>query len=242
MKLWTITLAHCLPDILKFSLKRFRETTTEQSELVIVDHHWPKDYWETRRLVLAAAEFYGAKLMSPYRNLGGHGGLSWALKELPIEDNDLVCIYDPDSNPRTKGWDTAMLDVLRADTSTAALFLMQGGALAAPNRVWRDETIAGHAVSYPTPYSVTNVAIVRASFYLECGMTVGGRRPFYGYVEDWMSEAAKRLSVRMGYMKDFWEDNHPIAHDEAYTRWKFAHAHHNTFMGNFAEFLAKEQT
>lgn len=138
-------------------------------------------------------------------------------------------------------WDAAMIKVLHADPSIAALFLMQGSALAAPGRTWKDETIDGIRVSFPMPYSVTNVAIVRASFYQECGMTVGGRRPYYGYVEDWMHAAVQRLGVRTGYMKDFWEEPHPIAHDQEYTEWKFAHAHHNTFGGNFAEFLQRRE-
>lgn len=235
--LYTITLGHVLPEILETALRRYRETAELESEHILVDHHWPLDYWKTRHKILDLAEKYGCRVMSPLENLGGHGGVSWVLKNLPLKPEDVVIGYDSDSNPAVSGWDKAAIDVLSADPSLAIVSLASEFFWATPGRDHTEEKIAGHTVVFPDDYAVQNVTILKGSYCLAVG-EIRGLRNFYGYTENIMWAETKKRGWRMGWLKDYHEDHCPIPHHPWYVDWKWAHAHHNTHSGNFDEYVA----
>jgi len=101
MKLWTLTNAHVYSEVLKSSLTRYYLTAGATSEHVIIDHHWPMSYWQNRREILSIAERFRCRVISPYENMGGHGGYKWGLAQLPLKDEDVVIIFDGDASLAT---------------------------------------------------------------------------------------------------------------------------------------------
>lgn len=236
MKLWGLTSAYCDSQILNETMKQLELTCKLKFEHVILDHHWPIDYWGSKRHLHAIAEKYGKRVITPFKNLGGHGGYKWALYEIPADDTDLVIIVDGDAFPKDYGWDEAAVRILNSEQKIAAVYLSDERVYAAPNRTWTRREIAGVNYAVCSNYSVTDIAIARVGFLRKA---MAGYGAFYGYVEEPIWKAAREMGYETGYLSDYWQAPHPIPHPEIYTRWKVEHAHRFTFPGNFDEYLKK---
>lgn len=238
-RLWLVTLAHNRQQIIYESLHQVTETIALPWEKVIVDHHWPKDYWKTKNALMKMARFFDYRMITPYENLGAHGGYTWALKQLPLGKDDFVAFCDSDVWPLTPGWDIAALHVLKGAADVVSVSLWHERAANVPGRTWKTESVDGIVITWPDTYSVTDITVVRASWLLEHGYPQG-LRPFYGFVENTMFDIARRHGKRCVYLKNYEEMAfHPGEPDPDYAAWKVAHAHEKTFHGNFAEWLKR---
>ncbi len=236
MKLWMLTSCHVDAKILEFSMERLRATTKLPFEHVFLDHHWPEDYWQTRHKVLEVAEKYNCRVMSNYQNLGGHQGYNWSLGQLPLQNNDLIVTYDPDSNPITEGWLEAMVEAMEADKNLAYLSLLPN--VIHKNRIWNPETISGTGIKICyNVLDMVNVTIWRMSFLTKTKGILGNS--WYGHIESQMAQQARYLSLKHAFLYDYREDECPIPHTEKYVQWKKDVA----FGGcnqNFAEYLCNK--
>jgi hypothetical protein len=231
-----ITLTYLDLPLLEFSLERFYATSSlYQKEHILIDHHWPLDYWNHRHGVLRLAEKYGCKVMSPYRNLGGHGGYNWAIKNLPIDPHDIVITYDGDSNPVSYGWDFALVSLLTHDPAYAAASLFIDAELSTQDWM-RYTTRAGLDVMKPkVGIEMINVTAWRAQFIQQV-QGIQGEHRFYGQIEAPMFELMKTHQKLHGYLADYKEVPRPFQPDARYQAWKDAHVR-DYFRGNFDEWL-----
>lgn len=239
MKLWTITLCHNPIEQISVGMHAYYSTTILPSTThILVDHHWPIDYWAHRRRLLELAEQYSCYLMTPYENLGGHEGYNWVLRNLPLENDDLVIGYDGDSYPITPKWDMAFLQVME-DPSLAAcsLNLKYLDSL----RPWKKTDDAnGIEVVLPAgdnENEMFNVTIWRYSFLKENGL-FQALCPFYGHVEIPMQNLIRKKGFRHVYLKNYFEDHNPIPNNSDYVGWKDAHVR-GKFLGNFKNWVQR---
>lgn len=240
MKTWMITLTHLDIALLGASLERVYETKTAPNvEHILLDHHWPIDYWKHRHAVLDLAEGLGCKVMSPYENLGGHGGLNWTLRNIPFADDDLLLGVDGDAYPATPGWDQALIDSMLGDAELGALSLFLPWA---GTKEWRElQSPAPHKIVTPASNGIEmiNITCWRGHFLRKIGL-FKAHYEYYGQVEIPMMQALRARGMQHGYLRDFVEDPRPFEPDARYVKWKHRHARvdsEGTYLGNFNQYL-----
>lgn len=244
MKTWIVSPCYMRLSIIEKSLAAFYETVDEKWETpyehILLDHHWPLDYWDHRHQILRLAHVYGCRVMSPYKNLGGHGGFNWVCSQLPLGDNDLVLGFDPDSFPATKGWNNAMIRALRDDAGYAGVSLWIEADLY--TKKWKDlPSSSGLRVVAPADREteMINISIWRWSF-LRRIQGYRSRNAFYGDVEVELTKSYKETGLRHGYLRDFKEVERltrlPDHGEPSYVEWKAAHVS-GKFPGNYDAYL-----
>jgi hypothetical protein len=238
MKVWVTTLAYLDLPVLEMALEQYAKTAVPvKGEYILLDHHWPLNYWKHRHRLLELAEKYNCRVMSPYENLGGHGGNNWLIQNLPVRNEDLIITYDADSNPQTVGWN-AMLVKAMEDPSYAAISLTINADLLTKDWV-TEETTSGVAVKRPrNGIEMMNITAFRASFLRLIGGFKGPRR-FYGFVEGHLHQSMQAMGLKHGYLVDAYENLKPIEPHPQYQEWKRNHVT-GTFPGNFDQW-AKEK-
>lgn len=232
MKLYTITVCHMEPEIVAWSLMRFRRTTSIlPDDWTLLNNQWPLNRKRTSADLAAAASLVNADYLSATNNLGGVGGFNDVLDSLDIYEDNLVLLYDPDSNPLQQGWLEAMIDVMKADLTLGYVSLLDKRKV---DHKWTYETIAGHKVSFIPYPEMWNVTLFRGSA-LDKGLLADSdkwKAPFYGHVETAMFRHVRAKGMRNGYMFDFREGPCPLEHPLTYRQWKVEHAA-GRYPGNF---------
>lgn len=238
MKVWVTTLAYLDFPVLEVALDQYKKTAIlEHSEHILVDHHWPINYWWFRHRLLDTAMYFKCKVVSPYENLGGHGGNNWLLKNLPMSDNDLMICYDADSNPQTIGWD-AMLATAMEDKAYAAVSLTINADLLTKDWV-HEVTSSGIEVKRPRHgIEMMNITGFRVGFLRAIGGFQSPRK-FYGFVEGHLFKKMNEMGLKHGYLVDAFENLKQIEPHPQYQEWKRNHVM-GTFPGNFDQW-AKEK-
>lgn len=241
---YAITLVHCEPEVLAFSLGKALRTNDQHIpiELVnnwfVVPHHWPIDpvnfTWKTRVI----GGLVDAAFLMPDRNRGGHGGLTWALEQFDWNDQDYILIYDPDSNPVSQNWIRAMIATLDEEPNLGYVSLLPEACV---DRPWTFKNVAFHKVAFLDRPEMINVTLFRGAVLKNGIQSCRPSSPYYGHVEPWLSDHAQKLGYRNGYLYDFREARCPIPHPQVYTDWKYAHAF-GGFSGNFSEYLKRNSS
>lgn len=226
-----ITVCHMMPEIIAFSLTRGHRTMgLEPDSWLIVNNHWPIKELETADYLEKLAKIVHGEIHMPHQNLGGHGGINFAVTKLKaLEKTDLILTYDPDSNPINPGWLKAMKEVLDADPSIPYISLMH--SVCVDHRPWLMREVAGHRVASDPEPEMFNVTLWRAEHLM-----VGLRAPceYYGGIE---ADLFRVRKLKGSYMFDFREDPCPIHHPQIYTDWKDAHGRLGTYRGNFDQYV-----
>lgn len=244
MKLFIIVCCHMDKKIIHHSIERFLETVQDRSlitEFVMVDNHWPLNKQETsvyvKELGLILNDLFPTRVIKPERNLGGQGGINYALEYLKtkytIASNDLILIYDPDSHPNAINWLESMIDVLKADSLVAYASLTHI-AIIDNDRDRSIEVIGSHRVSIYSRPEMFNVTMFKAWFLFDEGMLANST--YYGHVETPMYYKCKKMGAKNVYLTDCIELNNPIPHPIEYTNWKRLHAY-GQYKGNFDEYV-----
>jgi hypothetical protein len=234
MRVFVISLCHMEPTIIAYSLTQAIMTMgmdCRNPHWVLVDHHWPKEKEATSEVLERLSDLVLGEVISPEKNLGGHGGYNFAVQYLidqyELQDDDLVLSYDPDSNPLTHGWLTALIKVMKSDLSLDYLSLMPEKIK--NNRAWVIEEIAGHRVAKDSQPEMINVTLWRAKCIKQKVTSVC---QYYGNIESHMWSRG----FKNAYLIDFKEEDNPIPHYPLYTEWKLKHSTHQ-YAGNFDQYF-----
>jgi hypothetical protein len=245
MKKYIITVAHMDYNIINHSIGRFLDTNQTLppsiTEWVFVDNCWPIDKDKTSEAInhmVGTLNNYdiNATVIKPDKNLGGHGGINYALDYLKekhsIDYDDLILIYDPDSNPEKSGWLEALIDVMSIDKNFGYVSLTHTAI---------KDNFSGHTPDkvgtynvYTTKLDMWNVTMFRAGFLMSEGMLAASK--FYGFVETVMHEKCLKEWRKHGYLADYFEIENPVPHPKEYADWKRLHAG-KIFEGNFDEYI-----
>lgn len=238
MKVWTTTLAYLDLLVLGTALNQYQATTKPvHYQHILLDHHWPIHRWQHRRKILELAENYKCKVMSPYENLGAHGGNNWLLQNIPMDNEDIMICYDADSNPQTVLWDV-MLQAAMEDLSYAAVSLTINADLLTKDWI-HETTTSGINVKRPkNGIEMMNVTAFRVGFLRAIG-GFSGPRKYYGFIEGRLFERMRAMGLKHGYLVDAYENLKPIEPHPQYQEWKRNHVM-GTFPGNFDQW-AKEK-
>jgi hypothetical protein len=229
MKVYMITVCHMLPEIISYSLIRAIRTMGRfPDHWVLIDNCWPIEKEMTSFCVKRAAQMVGADLVVMSKNVGGHGGFNVGIdyfkNKYQIEDEDLILLYDPDSNPLTYNWLNVMAEVMDGKKNINNLSLLHPDIM--PKRKWNIEIINRHKFATSAMPEMYNVTCFRYSFLKKLGEFKGNG--FYGGVETLNFSGLSN----QGYLYDYLEYFCPIPHDPLYNKWKSAHAS-GQFKGNF---------
>lgn len=238
MKTWVVTLTHTDLSLLESSLKSFYETATGGYEHILLDHHWPIDYWAHRHAILRLAEKYGCKVMSNYENVGGHGGLNWVMRNLPLADDDLVMNFDGDSFPVNPGWDVAMTKAM-SDHRFGYVSLFIDVDLNCKHWPEEPSTSGIKMVRAGTGIEMINISMFRYSFLKEVGL-LQAQYKYYGQVEAPMMALLQQRGLKHGYLADFKEVGRAYHPNQVYTDWKRDHVS-GIFPGNFREYYERSR-
>lgn len=242
MTLFNITVCHMEPEIVAWSLMRYKRTTSVlPANWIMLDNAWPINKVHVLPNLLSTSRLVDSTVIVAEKNLGGHGGVTYALEELKkrvtVSPSDYVLIYDPDSNPVTDKWLESMIKVLNTDLTVGYVSLLGNWMT---DRPWTFEEIGGQKVAFLSYPEMWNVTLFRASL-LDKGMQSDAAKwgaEFYGHVEPPMFRYARENGMRNGYMFDCREDKCLIPHPRAYSNWKQEHAY-GKFRGNFDQYCSE---
>lgn len=234
-----VTLSHCRPEVLEFGLSQFYATAGIPEDFrahFVVDHHYPIHKAKTSREVESIAKKYKCRVLTPHRNMGGHGGFNWAFHHNEVQELewDIICGYDPDSNPIQPGWLPAMANVLRDPEGKVAYCSLTHEHIR-PNHRWTVEQIGGETVQFAERPDMYNVTSWRRDFLVQT-QGLHALKSLYGHVELAMDAKRAQLKVRHAHLQNYLETLCPVPHDTIYNDWKAAHAFLG-FNGNFDEWV-----
>jgi len=244
--IYWISVFHMRPEVIKSAFSQIREMTTDAERaridrMVFVDHHYPVRKAECSKLVEELGRYWKAEIYSPLTNLGGHGGVSFALNYLKPTSNDLVFVVDPDSFPTSQGWVTACLDAFAEDNKKP--FQSLGSVSLTDERLthwdwprYLEPQRSGPRLAFLPRAEMINMSVWRASV-LKKGFLANSQ--FYGHMETAMWAEEQRKGMRHAYLVDYKERTNPIPHDEIYTAWKHDHAR-GDYPGNFDQYVKEK--
>lgn len=238
----TITLGFAPSRIWRRSLEQYRATRNPDLAFdhYFVDQHYPVDKERNRVENRAACEAFGVKVLDPGRNLGLHAGFNWALDQINPAPGDIIIAYDSDMFPTTPGWDMALVRSIWGDPKGKAVWAsLMHDHVTSPDDLDVAETRLADGF-------IKIHAIRRAIMNSTCAFSydwlrrVGGLTEpcaFYGHLE---SAMFSRLGEGQWVFVEGWSDSALLRneHDEAYTQYKWVHAHLRGFAGDFESWLA----
>jgi hypothetical protein len=230
-RLFGITVAHCESEVLEHGLTKFVATSgVDPEKYYVVDHHWPinHDLTSMKVRLIAKTIISATIVVSPEKNLGGHGGFTYGVEQMNkahnLQDEDLIIGYDPDSNPLTPNWLVAMVKAMTDSPQLTSISLMHEHIVERP---WKLTEVNGIKLATLPHPEMFNATIWRYKALKE-GLKGQG---FYGHVE-----AAMFKPGTHAYLYDYRETVCPIHHPQIYNDWKSAHAF-NGYAGNFDEYV-----
>lgn len=241
MTVYAITLCFNKPSVVEASLRRFYATKNPSLEVrhVLVDQCYPMPSRSavTAKLMALAAEF-NCILIHPGRNMGLHHGWNWAMNQLPLQPEDILIGYDPDSNPISHGWDMALATAL-SDPKVGWASLMNTRCEPELRERGFTERMIQHVQVWRAHRPVVNsICAWRASFLLAAG---GLQEPtnYYGHLEAAMWAHLEKQGLEWVFLPG-WRENDELRNmaDREYLLYKWSHAHLGSWPGDFESFLA----
>lgn len=235
MKTYLISVCHTNPTVIFAGFSNIEATIDDfkPDQKILVDHHYPLNYWETKRKLVNIAQVFGYNIISPIKNLGAHKGFSWALNQINLQPDDIILGIDPDCNIVTRGWAQAMVNVFNEAPYIGSLSLYLD-AITHNKDQWIKETIAGTTVGFLNKPEMFNVTGWRGDFLLKSG-GLKALMGFYGHVEVAMRHEAQTHGFKQGYLLDYRETFNQVPHDEEYNKWKGLHV--GGYQKNFDDYV-----
>lgn len=228
MRVYVITLGFVPSRIWEKSLDQFYKLKNPDIKIehLFVDQHYPLNEDINRRDLWEINCSYGITTLDPQKNLGLHEGFNYALKRIPLQREDIVVGYDPDSFPISEGFLGAMVHPFALDPFIGWVSLMNERAK--PELIDRGYTLKkkGHLNLWYTHKPVVNsICAWRASFLLDVG-GLHEPNPWYGHLETEMWDRLKSKKLEWAFTQDWWEDDRlRNLQDEEYKNWKWYFSH-----------------
>lgn len=219
-----ITLGFVPNKVFKHTAARLKESLSGKHaiECYFIAKPYPIELEENLRLNRRSAIHAGYRVIERSVDSGAAGDFNQTLRELDIQDDDIVINYDSDTYATHDGWDDAMIRALRGDPrldwiclwneATTAEFSIKSAGKAA---------IDGINVEYAADWMMVGVSGFRGSFLKATGGLVQPPK-YYGGVELAMWDYIVERGSRQAFLTDFGEDQR-IKHaneDERYRNWK----------------------
>ncbi len=206
----------------------------------ILGNHYPINRHTNNDEIRCLANDYGCKFIDSIRDLGLHHSLNNAVKQIGLDDDDIVITVDPDDRP-TPGFVDAINNVMRWDDKLAVLAL---NFWVIDERIKEQklaqELILGHSVCIHPSVEMFTIAAFNMRFI----NSIGGfdePLPYYGGLESYLHSKWAPMGMRLGYLEHYRADAAPVDRgdpnlfDPEFRLWKNAHV--AGYKGGFEEWL-----
>lgn len=238
--IYLVTLAFTKPEVIERTLEVCDGSIglpRGDYEHILLDQHYPLPDKRKNACDLAdLACYYEMTLMRPYKNLGLHEGANFVCSQVAMNDSDIYIGIDHDAWPTTHGWGRDLVKVMQ-DPSIAIAMLWNKHAGDAPGRTWREGQINGVTCREADNFAVNGIGCYSGSFLKKSG-GFSAMVNYWGHVEQSMWEKVKKLGLRQVYLSEHFDDlTHTAGHDQLLTEYKWDHAHHQTWPGDFESWL-----
>lgn len=237
-----ITLGFVPSRILEQSFASYYRTRNPELTFrhFFVNQHYPLDKRENTLRNREICERYGVYFLDPGRNLGLHEGFNWALQQIRPLQGSVVIAYDPDVNPISPGWDMALVRAILGDPERRVVWssLIHTVAAEEINKVGYDTRRAdGYIEMWLTRRPIMNSICAWSFDWLKSVGFLREPRPFYGHLE---AEMFNKLGRNQWAFLPGWTEDESFRHqqDDAYKTYKWVHAHHKSWDGDFESWLA----
>ncbi len=217
--------------VIKRSLEQLRSTGTLNLPIVALDNHYPH---LTKSQKTRLKNKFDLTIIDEGENLGLSGGYNRLIKEYP--ELDYVILYDCDSNPDSKGWDAALMDVIQHPKLAYCSLMFDNAKREMKERGFEPWQNGEHVIWRPKQACQQSVSCADLNYL----RTIGGLqepKKYYGGLESCMFK--------------YWNDQHQIGYidgvyetqlheaddtDPRYKRYKWDYAHQG-YGGSFNEWL-----
>lgn len=249
MKLYIITLGFCNAKTLELGFQRLEETSTvpkESTRRIFLDQHYPLDRENNIKKITELCAKHNFEMYDSLMDRGLHKGFNYLTSMLPLEDDDLILLYDPDTYVDRRGFDSAMANVLNSDSEIQYVSSWHN-----PIEATHGNRVRGHfrkssmEFDYFVPdigpeWEMMSLSMHRWSFIKSIG---GFKQPreYYGFLEQHFWDSVCAMGKRMAFVRGFDNENPFMDQisDPEYHVYKLAHSA-NQFKGSFAEWLEKK--
>lgn len=234
-----ISLAFMNSDIIEKSFDQLYRTRNYALpiEHVVLNQHYPLAKEKNQFKLESICGKRNIKIYDSGKNLGLHDGFNYVMKRLELKSDDIVIGYDPDSFPTSTGWDMALVRAIRGDDSVVWSSLMGDRAeKELDERGFSPKIIDHHIKVRETKKPVVNSVCAWRYGWLEKVGFLTEPHAFYGGLE--CSMWNKLQGKQWVFTEDYREDDRlRDGHDRAYVEYKWAHAHLQTWKGDFQSWL-----
>lgn len=217
--------------VIKRSLTRLRETNTENYPIVALDNHYPT---LTKSQKTRLKNKFELTIIDEGENLGLSGGYNKLIELYP--DLRYAILFDCDSNPDTKGWDKALMEVIQMPDISYASLSFEIATREMRERGFTPMERNGYFLWQPKQACVQSISVADLDYLRKIG---GLQEPkkYYGGLESKMFQYWSDQN-KIVYIDNFRETqfNKEDESDPAYKAYKWEYAHKG-YAGSFNEFL-----
>ena len=233
-------------EMMKRSLEQFDKTVglgDDEFQHILVDQHYPILRESIKSLIAERGEIKNTLVVDPGKNIGLANGVNFALKSVPLTNDDLVILFDPDMNPITVGWGRAMKSV-HQEKSVAWTTCLFDGAKSDMNQIgkgFKAVTINGIDCRKIVAPVINSCCMLKASFLIASG-GAHESNPYYGGFECHMWPYLVKNNLSWVFLEDYWEDcSWPELRCQNYAEYKVATTHGGEKQVEFTEWVMEKE-
>lgn len=217
--------------VINRSLGKLRETNVCNYPIVALDNHYPR---LSKAQKTRLKNKFNLTILDAGENLGLSGGYNYLIEKHPLVD--YAILYDCDSNPETKGWDKALMQIVKKPDMAYVCMMFETAKREMGERGFTPIQVDEHVVWRPHAACVQSVSCADLKYLRSIG---GLQEPkkYYGGLESCMFK--------------YWNDEHKLVYidgvyetqlhgkddtDEVYRAYKWAYAHEG-YNGSFEDYI-----
>lgn len=221
--------------VINRSLTRLRETNTLDLPIVALDNHYPtlKKAQKTR-----LKNKFNLTIFDAGENLGLSGGYNYLINA--HHELKQAILFDCDSNPDTKGWDEALMEIIKYPDIAYISLMFETAKREMRERGFTPIQYGNHVVWRPKQACMQSISCADLDYIRSIG---GMQEPkkYYGGLESTMFK--------------YWNDKHKLVYidgvcetqlngeddvDPFYKDYKWEYAH-NGYNGSFEDFIKENE-
>lgn len=217
--------------VINRSLAKLRKTNTLDLPIVALDNHYPT---LTKSQKTRLKNKFDLTILDVGENLGLSGGYNYLVEQHPKLEKAIL--YDCDSNPETKGWDEALMDVIQNPDIAYISLMFETAKREMKERGFTPLQYGKHVVWQPKRACVQSISCADLNYLRSIG---GLQEPkkYYGGLESMMfkywNDKHKLVYIDGVYETQLNQDNDV---DEEYVKYKWEYAHKG-YNGSFENWI-----
>ena len=238
-----VSLAFAPARVVLECMRQVYETIGIPVEHHVLMNHYPINQDLNDKVLLTVFDHYKCKVHDLGANTGLSGGYNYLIKQLNLQDDDIVIGLDLDCYPVTQNYGQALVKVLKGDRSIGWASLQnQHSVRELAERGFTPHIVDGVLVHEAHTACVNSICAWSGKFLNGFG---GLQEPskWYGGLEAMSFSKVKQLGFKWVYLPQYEERFHfTMQADRCYIVYKWSLAHLKTTTLDFASWLAEDLT